>query len=456
MVNYISREYFLRLRISDRTKIELHPRTVAYLKSLTNHVRITVYYDKDEPLYSTISDLLNEYQSVNSRCISVQTVDYLRDPATAQKLKNEYKLGTSDDKNMVIFDCDGRAKPLYGRDLEQYSGYERIQTDEGERWSPKVTAFLGEMAFDSYLLAVTDPRQRNAYVLQGHGEHAIDSSDEETGYLKFAAVLRLSHIEVHPLSLVGPAPVPTNCDLLIIPGPTTRIPPMELDKIDNYLRQGGHLLAMFNANSRDHETGLEKLLAKWGVWVSNDIIKEDRKHSQFGNDVVVSAFSLHPVVSPLLDYGLQMSQPRLIGVLNTRRQPADDLHAEVIASSSKGASVVGDECHDQYLPLMVAVEKGIKGVVTDKGPTRIVVVGDSYFLANNWLDDLDNRDFVVYAANWLVGTSQLLAGPGPQRVIQYKLTMTKFQLQSTEWVLLAGMPGGVLLLGGLVWLRRRR
>jgi LPXTG-motif cell wall-anchored protein len=29
-------------------------------------------------------------------------------------------------------------------------------------------------------------------------------------------------------------------------------------------------------------------------------------------------------------------------------------------------------------------------------------------------------------------------------------------LQKLEWILLGAMPGGVLMLGGLVWLRRRR
>ena len=456
MVNFISREYFLRLRVSARTKIELHHNTVEFVKSLTNHVRIILYYDKHEEIYSTIAELLKEYGSLNPKCISVQEVDYLRDQATAQKVKNEYKLGSSDDKNMVIFACGGNVKALYGKNLEEYSGYERVQTEQGEGFRPKVTAFLGEVAFDSYLLAVTDPRPRYVYVLQGHGEHSIESSDEESGYMKFKAILWLSHIEVHKLSLVGLEPVPTNCDLLIIPGPTATIPPNELEKIDRYLGQGGRLLALFNANSAGHPTGLEKLLTNWGVGVGNDIIREDRKHSQFGNDVVVGLFALHPVVRPLWDSKLHMSQPRLVGVVNSRRQSADDLHAEIIATASAGATLVGDEGHGKFSPVMVAVEKGIKGVVTDKGPTRIVVAGDSFFLANSWLDHLANRDFVQCAVNWLLGTTQPLAGPSPHRVMPYKLIMTKFQLQSAEWVLLAGMPGGVLFLGGLVWLRRRR
>jgi cytochrome c-type biogenesis protein CcmH/NrfF len=34
--------------------------------------------------------------------------------------------------------------------------------------------------------------------------------------------------------------------------------------------------------------------------------------------------------------------------------------------------------------------------------------------------------------------------------------MSKTQMQTVQWVLLGAMPGGVLLLGGMVWLGRRR
>jgi hypothetical protein len=39
----------------------LSPRTVNFVESITNEVKITVYYDKEEPLFSTVMDLLNEY-----------------------------------------------------------------------------------------------------------------------------------------------------------------------------------------------------------------------------------------------------------------------------------------------------------------------------------------------------------------------------------------------------------
>jgi len=74
MVNYLSHDYFLRFHLSTRSRIELFPRTVSLLRSLTNRVKVTLYYDTDEELYSTVMDLLSEYRLLNPR-ITVQTVD---------------------------------------------------------------------------------------------------------------------------------------------------------------------------------------------------------------------------------------------------------------------------------------------------------------------------------------------------------------------------------------------
>src|ERR1035438_10137859 len=67
MVNCLSRDYFRRFHLSAHTKIELFPRTVSLLRSLTNQVKVTLYYDTNEELYQTVADLLGEYRLVNPR-----------------------------------------------------------------------------------------------------------------------------------------------------------------------------------------------------------------------------------------------------------------------------------------------------------------------------------------------------------------------------------------------------
>jgi gliding motility-associatede transport system auxiliary component len=465
MVNYLGRECFLRFHVSTRADIELSPSTKSLLRSLTNRVAVTVYYDKQDALYGAVRDLLNEYNLVSPR-ISVQTIDYTRDAGAAQKLKAKYKLAAPADKNLVIFDCQDRVKVVPGDELAKYV-LEEMRNEKKERvLQRKVTGFLGEKAFNLALLDVTNPKPLITYFLTGHGEHSLESGDSQVGYLEFAGVLAQNDIRVAPLSLLGNNVVPADCNLLVIGGPTTSIPEAELAKIEAYLAGGGRLLALFNANSLDDRTGLdraiglEKLLAKWGVRVG-DVIIRDPDHSATGSDVVVSAFTTHPIVNPLLgaQTGLDLIRPRPVGKLDSRSaQAADAPRVEAVAFSSPQAFIEGDpnKEHHQF-PFMVAVEKGaIQGVIAERGTTRLVVVGDSLFLSNQEIGKLGNRDFAGYAVGWLLERTQFLRSPGPRPLNSFKIVMTKAQLRSVRWVLLGGLPGGVLVLGGLVWLKRRR
>jgi hypothetical protein len=108
-------------------------------------------------------------------------------------------------------------------------------------------------------------------------------------------------------------------------------------------------------------------------------------------------------------------------------------------------------------PLIVAVEHGsIKNVSTERGVTRILVLGDSLCFDNQLIDTEANHYFANAAINWLVDRPQmLLAGIGPRPIKEYKLLLTSGQMKKLQWILLAGMPGSILLIGGLVWLRRR-
>jgi hypothetical protein len=454
MLNYLSGHYFQRFYLSTRTNLQLSPRTLNFLKSITNRVKVTLYYDKQDPLYSTILALLKEYQNANPK-ITVQTVDYLRDAGQAEKIKADYKLTQATDKDVVIFDCEGGGRKHVPGDLLADYTYE--PTKDERRFLRKPVAFKGEVMFTSMLMAVTNPKPLKAYFLQGHGEHRVDKEDDMSGYSKCAAILQgQNYIQVTNMFL-GTNTVPMDCHLLVIAGPTTEITD-ELEKIEQYLNQGGRLFILFNnADSRARQTGLEKMLAKWAVNVGTGTV-QDPDFTTKGLDVVVLTFSpRHPVVNPLIGSQLQLILPRPIGRLALPAQAADAPKVEVIAFSGPRAYLSGAPADQHQWPLMVAVEKGaVKGVITERGSTRMIVVGDSNCLVNHWIESGANGDFLTYAANWLLDRPQLLEGLGPKSVTEYRIVMTRIQMRALRWILLGGVPGVVSLLGGLVWLCRRR
>jgi hypothetical protein len=456
MINYLSRDYFLRYHWSDQARAELSPLTVKFVKSVTNHVRVIVYYKKTDSLYPIIAALLNEYKLINPR-IKVEPVDYLRDPATAQKIKEDYKLSLVTEKNLVIFDCAGKHLQVDGTSLAKYV-LEQIPSEKDPEFQRKPTEFYGERMFTSALIAVTNLKPLNACVLQGHFEHPISSGDSDYGYLKFRNVLEQNYINVQPLSLLGSNNVPMDCHLLIIPGSRDKLSQPELDKIEQYVNQGGRLFALFNGISAAKETGLEKILAKWGVDVgASTVVDYENFATKPGTDVIVRDFSNHQIVNPLLTSGLYLARPRPIMKIKSG-VPADQARVEELAFSSP-KSVLTDNLNaaPKRYPLIVAVEKSsIQGVSPERGTTRMVVVGDSLFLANYTIESAANRDFLGYVVNWLLDRTQLLEAIGPRAINEYRLVMSPLQLQRAQWIMLGGLPGSVLLLGGLVCLRRRK
>ena len=455
MVNYLGGLFPRRFYLSSQTRVELSPRTVSVLHSLTNHITVTLYYDRQDDFYPTIVALLNEYHSVSPK-ISVRTVDYVRDPGEAQKIKEQYKLNSPTDKNLIIFDAgDKRVKIANGDALTQYT-LEQIPNKKEREFRRKPVAFRGEEMFTSMLLAVTNPKPFEAYFLQGHGEPSLTDSSE-TGSLKFAAVLAQNYIQLQPLELLGDNPVPDDCNLLIIAGPRTMFSNLELQKIDQYLSQGGRLLVLLDYSSIQKPTGIEDILKQWGVNVGDDVVR-DPEHTISGQDVVVLNFSQHPVVNPLTQLALQLILPRPVSRIDRQNQSADAPNVEEIAFSGPNSVLMGERGQPpRRYPLMAVVEQNsVKGVANPRGSTRIVVAGDSLFLDNRQIESGANRDFLGYAVNWLLDRPTLLEGIGPRPVTEFRLMMTRVQQRNARWLLLGALPGAVLVLGGLVWLRRRK
>ena len=463
MVNYLGTRPFLfhRFFLSSQTRVQLAPQTLVLLKALTNRVDVTLYYDKQDDFYPTIMALLDEYRLASSH-LSVQTVDYIRDAGEAQKVKERYGLNALTDKNLIIFECPpakpsegvGPHKVVPGNGLVQ-SKLEQVPNPKEREFRRKPIAFLGEQVFTSMLLAVNSAKPFKAYFLQGHGEPSLNDTDE-TGYWKFGATLARNYIAPTNLELSGDSPVPMDCNLLIIAGPQTELLATDLQKIDQYLAQGGRLFVLFNYRSIRRPTGLEPILARWGVNVGFDWIQDSQKTIS-GKDLVVSSFSQHPAVNPLIGSGLYLILPRFISRVNWENPSTSALQVDELAFASPVstlAGVPGDS--PRAYPLMVAVEqKPVAGVANARGTARILVVGDSYAFGNTSIKSLDNSDFIGYAANWLLDRTPLL-NIGPRPITEFRLLMTRTQQREVRWLLLVALPGAVLLFGCLVWLTRRK
>jgi hypothetical protein len=207
------------------------------------------------------------------------------------------------------------------------------------------------------------------------------------------------------------------------------------------------------------------VLADWGVEVGPRVAM-DPLSSTKGQDLVASHFGRHAISAPLINSGLHMVYPRPLRKAGRGAHKTDAANVAELVFTSPGGTIVGEIREGipypsptdvrTNVPLAVAVQKGkLPGLLAERGETRIVVVGDSIFWANNMLDSLANRDFAALSVNWLLDQSQLLKSLAPRPIPEFRVVMTQSQMTTVRWVLLLGMPGSVLLVGAAVWAQRR-
>ena len=476
MANYFASGYFKRFQASTHSSVEITPQTAALLARFTNKIEVTIFFDpqQNEEIYSLTSALLKQYSYANHN-ISVQTLDYTRAPGKAAAILAKYNLTTLKDKNFVVFDCDGRSKVVYGNELYDY---DLDSIFSGKSTTIRRNAFKGEVLFSSAIFNVTNPKQTKAYFVYGHGEHDPEGESQTQGYTKFATILKEeANVDWEKLSLFGTNDIPADCQLLIIAGPSkATFNTSELDKIETYLKQGRRLLVLLNNVFSGGNSGIEKVLAKWNVGVLNYKL-EDPKFSIDGNDLLPLYNGSHPILKPIAAEGLRiyLISPRTVFFKPASpTQTADAPQVEKLATTSTNAVGLykilnangepearmqqhGLPGQSDGFPVIVSVEHGsIKNVSTERGVTRILVLGDSHCFNNQNIDSEANHYFANAAINWLVDRPQLLlAGIGKRPIKEYKLMLTTVQSKKLKWILLAGMPGSILLFGGLVWLRRR-
>lgn len=456
MVNFISARNFKRVTLSDSRVPPLASVTLQVLASLTNDLQVTLYFDPDETLYGPILQSLRQYANASPR-VKIATVDYQRDPDKANETVRKYNLPPNT-KDVVIFAIGDRTRIVRQGELSEYDTSKLLS---GESQAVKRKSFTGESYFTSAILTLMESRKLVAYYLRGHGEHDPTTAGTTTGYGKFINLLeRANGLTPFGLTLAGTNPVPADCSLLIIAGPFTPLHADEINQLSNYLNRGGRALLLLPENSN---SGLDLLLRNWGVELGDDRII-DEASSREGSFVVLNNFGDHDIVRPFgpTQNGLVVATPRSVTPRSAATAGSDSPQVRPLASTSPSGKAIGTRASRQFDPrvdkagvihVAVAVERGgLRSV--EGGSTRMIVVGDSFFLDNAMIDNAVNRDFAANAINWLVDRPKLV-GIAPQVVREFQFNMTDAQMRSVEWILLAGVPGGILAFGFLVWWRRQ-
>lgn len=461
LVNYLAVMFPLRTDISKKQYYSLSDKTQSLISSLEVPVHIYSFLQSSHPLHAEVHNLLEEYLYEAKRHahvpFTVEFIDPDRELARTRELKQSYDL---QDVNVIVLDVNGRKQYLSADELSTYD-----RTFTGNEVRKRRTEFLGELVISSTIQGLIQGTAPIVYFLTGHGERNPESFDEQSGYSALARQIRRDNIEVRSLNLAQDKDVPPDASAVVIAGPSHSLSDTELEILGRYLDRGGRAMILVDPGA---ETGLETVLQNWGVRLGSEVVV-GASFTGIGRELVITNYGHHPVTRRLSGLYTTFFLPRLVEPASPESNGTPD-HPRVTPlafntvdgwaeASWKEGSPRFDAELDRQGPVSIAVasERGAVGQVDAQlKPSRLIVIGDSYFVANGGLAvaTTSNLDFFLNAMNWLVSREELMA-IGPKIPSEITLQMTENQFNVAFAVVVLALPGCIALVGLAVWFGRR-
>lgn len=422
--NFLAARHSLRWDFSENQNFTLAPQTYRVLRSLSHDVKVTVFTREKDPGFQSYKERLDSYRQASPK-LTVEFIDPERHPKVAQS----YGITRTD---TAIFE----------------SGSQTVRVT-----SPSEVELTGA------LLRVSKDNKKRILFLEGHGERGLDDK-ERTGYSLAKDALTKQGYDVGTLSLLQTAAVPENTAVLVLAGPRRPVTREEQERIQTYVDTGGHLLVLIDPDS---QAELDPMLKHWGLGIGPGVLVDlqDRLAQGDLTALLVRTFTEHEITQDLTSAVLFP----LARHVTFDEQIGKDWDYVPLARTSanswaetdiKGRVVSLNEKEDVKGPLPMAAALAPKKQ-PEEGKSRpaIVVIGNSTFATNAFLNFPGNTDFFLHAAGWLAEEPDLIA-ISPKEPGLHPFTPNPAQERALLYLQVFLLPAATFLCGMMVWRKRRR
>jgi ABC-type uncharacterized transport system involved in gliding motility auxiliary subunit len=306
---------------------------------------------------------------------------------------------------------------------------------------------------------VSKDDKKRVMFLEGHGEPGTDNRDR-TGFSLAREILIKQGYEIGTLSLLTQATVPDQTAILAIVGPRKPLTSDELNRIHDYVEKGGRLLLMVDP---DTQADFTALLSQWGVGLGRGVLVDlqDRLAQGDLTALLVRTFTEHEITQ---DINAAVLFP-LARHITFNDQIGKDWDFVPLARTSanswaetdlKGRVVSLNEKEDIRGPLPMAAALAPKTAPAEgKTKSAIVVIGNSTFASNAFVNFPGNSDFFLHTVAWLAQDRDMIS-IGPRDQVFRPFVPNPLQERTLLYVQVIFLPALVLIAGVQVWRKRRR
>jgi len=455
LANAISIGNYHRFDVTGVSQFTLASQTKEVLSQLETPVQIVAFYIPGETAGEYSVNLLEEYQNYTDQ-LSIEAIDPAENPDLAREygttlLPTEYRYPT------IVFEGES------GRRMVLWPEFATVVEEQ-------IIPVEAEHAFTSAILQVTGIVQKKVYFLTGHGE-----SDIYSDYSYAREELLDNLFKVETLNLQTTPSIPEDCAALVIAAPQQSLASSEVEIIERYLESGGQALILINPNPPQE---IEQLLSPWGVKIEDGIVIDTSSYVSPNQDTPLvtqernyfgfekahfpgaTAIIPHPEYMPqLVQAGedevqvIWMSEDSLTQMFMLL-WTTEDSWLEKDVDLLKEPEF--DEDIDLQGPLILGflIYTPLTGEADEEQGTTLIVIGDSDFASNEHFYSGNNGDFFLNAVSGLTAGTEIVS-------IEHKVLPFRRMIVSPEaerfinYSSIGLLPLLVLVIGGIVWWRRR-
>ena len=439
LLAYVGKTYNKRIDVSKNQRNSLSETMQILLKKLDKPLDITAYVPDDAVVKTSLKELIDKYRAHHKE-ITLEFVNPDLNPTRAQQ--------------------DGIA----------YSGQLLVKYNN----KSEAINSVDEQNVLNVLQRLSREKARIVIFIEGHGE-ASPLEEKSNGISKLAEVLEKKGFSLQPHNILRTQSIPDNASFVIIAAPKKEYLEAEVELITKYIEQGGNLLwlhepgEVFGLDDLEQQLGLELQLGTLldanqdlqrmlGIQHPAAIAIIDYGPSELTNNLAAhTLFPFATTVEKDVDGGSEED----VSNQTWKYQP---LLSTLITSWLESGDIQGnvkfDDDADKPGPLTIGMSltrdnlSAINADTTVIPEQRVVVLGDSDFMRNNYIGQGSNLEFSSNLFNWLSADDELLS------IKTNVASGTKLELSKAGRIgltaLWVALPIALFGFGLWRWLRRRK
>lgn len=433
-VTLLSDRHYFRWDVTASGEHTLSDKTLQALKTIQEPVKAIAFVKEPSEEASNVKKLLASYE-YHLKGLSFEMVDPDRNPA----LTRQYDIKAL---NTVI--------------LEGFGQSQTVKTPDEE-------------SLTNALVRLSKGRTEKVYWVMGHGERPFKSTAQES-LASIHQNLSNQNYEFEELTLAQ-KDIPSDAALVVVAAPEKDLFPEEVASLKRFLNKGGSLLIFLEPYQ---DGGLKEFLREYGVVMSSDMVVDKMSRVMggdfllpmivtYGNHEITKNFRLLSFFSLArsveVDKGVKKKGLTLTNLALTSQESWSETDRDAL---NQGKARLDAEDRQGPLSLAVIVEldpkeaKGEEGKEEDKitGEGKLAVFGDADFASNKFVSLAGNSELMINTMNYLVGRKDLITIPEKERPADH-LMLSRNQGLMLFWIPVVGIPLLVIVLGVVVWRKRR-